>query len=748
MPNSRPTQKSSAFLTLLLVFLGCGGGEDGITAPEPPASVASVSVTIQASSLVAGATTQATAITRDVNGNVLSGRVVDWTSSNAAIATVNASGIISAAAAGTASITATVDSRSGSASLTVTQVPVATVAAVLTASNIIVGGTTQAISTLKDGNGNILTGRAVVWTSTNTSIATVTSTGVVTGVAVGTATIGATSEGQTGSAELTVSAVPVATVHVSLAQGSVVVGASTNATALVKDANGTVLMGRAVTWESSNIAIATVTENGSVTGAGTGSATITATSEGQKGSANLTVTAVPVATVSVSLAEPTLAVGSRTQATASVKDANGNVLTGRSVAWFSSDPNIASVILSTGVVTAVAPGNAQIIAESENMTGRVSIAVISTPVNAEQRSIAAGYIMTCALTAGGNAYCWGRNQNGSLGNGELGSSSAVPSPTQVVGGLTFKAIYASNSSASGGSIVCGLTPDGHAYCWGPVFMHTPASSGSVASPTLISSTLTFSRLSVGPSHACGITGDQSVYCWGSNNYGELLTQSAFAQGSTTPLLALGGQRVVDVAAGSLYTCAILTSGQTLCAGVNNWSQVGAASGSVCNGIVCNPTPVALNGPVFARVSAGREFACGLTSSGAAYCWGYNAFGQLGLGNVLGPGREFDVRATPQTVVGGHTFSTLSVGAVAVCGIAGSTTYCWGLLDGTPSSSPAAVSTPPALSTISVGADQACGADASGRLWCWGGNGYGQLGDGTFVQHLSPAVVPGFVVGVP
>src|SRR5205807_5855272 len=135
-------------------------------------------------------------------------------------------------------------------------------------------------------------GRVVTWASSNTAVATVNGSGLVTGVAAGAATITATSEGQGGTAAITVTPVPVASVTVAPASASVTVGQTAQLTATPKDASGNPLAGRVVTWGSSNTAVATVNGSGLVTGVAAGAATITATSEGQGGTAAITVTPV------------------------------------------------------------------------------------------------------------------------------------------------------------------------------------------------------------------------------------------------------------------------------------------------------------------------------------------------------------------------------------------------------------------------------------------------------------------------
>jgi uncharacterized protein YjdB len=225
---------------------------------------------------------------KDAAGNVLAGRSVIWTSANIGVSTISASGVATAVSEGSTAITATSEGQTGSATLAVIPAPVASVSVTLAASTLTVGGTTQATATTKDVNGIVLTGRVVTWVSSNPLIATVSSTGLVTAVAVGSANITATSEAQSGLAAITVTPVPVASVSVTLAASSITVGATTQATGTTKDANGIVLTGRVVTWVSSNPAAATVSTSGLVTAVAAGSANIIATSEAQSGLAAIT----------------------------------------------------------------------------------------------------------------------------------------------------------------------------------------------------------------------------------------------------------------------------------------------------------------------------------------------------------------------------------------------------------------------------------------------------------------------------
>jgi trimeric autotransporter adhesin len=356
------------------------GKSDAATITVTQASVATVAVTPNPVSLTVGQSSQLTATPRDANGNTVPGRSVSWSSANTAIATVSDSGVMKAIAAGTTTVTATVDGKSGSAAVTVTNVPVASVAVQPQNANLAQGSSVQFVATVKDANGTVVTDRVVVWTSSNDAVASVSPGGVVTGKAAGTATITATSEGVSGSSAVTITATvaAVASVTVDPPTASVSIGQTTTLAATVKDASGNVLTGRSVTWSTSNSGVATVSSSGEVTGVSAGSTTITATSEGKSGTATVTVV-VPVASVTVQPTSKTIGVGQTVTLVATTKDASGNVLTGRTITWSSSSPAVASVS-SGGVVTGVGGGTATITATSEGKSGTSTITVTPVPV--------------------------------------------------------------------------------------------------------------------------------------------------------------------------------------------------------------------------------------------------------------------------------------------------------------------------------------------------------------------------------
>ncbi|HEV8305296.1 MAG TPA: Ig-like domain-containing protein, partial [Gemmatimonadales bacterium] len=177
--------------------------------------------------------------------------------------------------------------------------PVASVAVAPATASVAVGQTVSLAATPKDSTGRALVARIVTWASSAPAVATVDGSGMVTGVAAGTATVTATSEGQSGAAVVTVvaaSAASVASVTLTPAAANVGVGQAVGLIATLKDANGNALIGRVVTWVSSVPAMATVNGSGLVTGVTAGAATVTASSEGRSGAAAITVTTPVVVT--------------------------------------------------------------------------------------------------------------------------------------------------------------------------------------------------------------------------------------------------------------------------------------------------------------------------------------------------------------------------------------------------------------------------------------------------------------------
>lgn len=172
--------------------------------PSAPPKVASLSISPGSATLIVGSTQQFAATTRDASGALLNGRVIGWSANNAATVSVDASGLLTAIAPGTASVTALSEGQSVTASVNVIPVPVASVSLAPNFATLVAGTTQQFAATVRDAAGITLSGRTVVWSSDAPTIAAVDAAGLVTAIAAGTATVSASSEGRAGSATLTI----------------------------------------------------------------------------------------------------------------------------------------------------------------------------------------------------------------------------------------------------------------------------------------------------------------------------------------------------------------------------------------------------------------------------------------------------------------------------------------------------------------------------------------------------------------
>ena len=188
-------------LLLGVALTACSGGADSTSGPT---RVATVDVTPATVNIGVGATQQLAAAPRNSSGGLVAGKTTTWSTSSLAVATVDATGLVRGIGAGSATVTATVDGKSGSAAVTVTNLPVATITLLPASLALVVGGTATLTPTLFDANNAALTGRVVTWSSANTAVATVSASGLVTGVATGSTVVTATSEGRSASASITV----------------------------------------------------------------------------------------------------------------------------------------------------------------------------------------------------------------------------------------------------------------------------------------------------------------------------------------------------------------------------------------------------------------------------------------------------------------------------------------------------------------------------------------------------------------
>lgn len=308
------------------------------------------------------------------------------------------------------------------------------------------------------------------------------------------------------------------------------------------------------------------------------------------------------------------------------------------------------------------------------------------------------------------------------------SVSGQPNPVAVVGGLRFTSLTA------GGGFTCGLTSGGAAYCWGYKRSgelgdgSTDSATGySRSAPVAVGGGFTFASLTAGDHHACGLTSGGVAYCWGSNESGQLGTAATIGQCylmadlppiacSAVPVAVAGGLTFASLAAGAEYTCGLTSSGAAYCWGGGD--SLRAAPG----------------GLTFVELACGYRHTCGLTSDGAAYCWGYNVYGELGDGSTDSSTAYW--HTTPVAVAGGLAFTRLTAGYWHTCGLTGGgKAYCWGgnsvgqLGDGSTTRrlAPVGVAGGLVFANLTAGSERSCGVTSGGAAYCWGSNDYSELG---------------------
>jgi uncharacterized protein YjdB len=287
---------------------------------------------------------------------------------------VSDAGVVTGRYVGTVPIAASVEGKSATAQVIVTPTPVVTLRVSPTSRDLAVGQSVQLTAEPLDAQGAVLQGRTVTWTSSRPSVASVSASGVVTGLSPGGAAITATVEGKSAAAAVTVSPAPVAAVVVTPGSATLVLGQTTQLQAEPRSASGQPLSGRVVTWSSNASQVASVTSSGLVTALSPGTATITASSEGRNGTATIRVELAPVHRVEVTPASPDIEEGQSVRLTAWVYGAGNTIVTGHAVTWTSSDAKVATVD-DTGLVRGVRKGTATITATAGGKSGTSRVRV-------------------------------------------------------------------------------------------------------------------------------------------------------------------------------------------------------------------------------------------------------------------------------------------------------------------------------------------------------------------------------------
>lgn len=460
----------------------------------------------------------------------------------------------------------------------------------------------------------------------------------------------------------------------------------------------------------------------------------------------------PVASVQLSPAASAIDVGGTQALTATVRDAQQQVLTGRTITFTSNATQFATVS-DQGVVTGVAAGQATITASSE---GKSTMAVITVRPSIASLEIAGTLdslevteeraLLAIARDAAGTPIpavpvTWtSSNQavatvsaEGVVTGADRGTVTITATAGGKVASVTRVVVIRYRSLALGTTHACNLSSGGVAWCWG--LNGTDARLGEAqvgdgiyrATPVRVPGNHRFTQLVTFARFTCGLTMVQKAYCWGNNGWGALGSGSNVGY-SATPLAVAGNHSFVSLSAGIDHACGMTAANQTYCWGHNDWGQFGIGSTTSMTTPVLAATGLALQ-----AIEAGPAYSCGITMTGAAHCWGSSGLGQLGDGTQISYGNTF--RNTPVPVAGNLQFKALSLGYTFACGLTmNGSAYCWGsnggkLGDGTTAdaSSPRLVQGGHTFVQLSSGSGRSCAVTAANDIYCWGSNGYGELG---------------------
>lgn len=437
-------------LTLALAACGSGGGSGSNTNPPPSvtASLTSLQVSPGTASVAPGAAQQFTATGKYSDGTSKDLTAsVQWKTSDSNVASV-AAGKVTAVGAGTVTVTATSGKLSASATVQVTSAALNLVSITISpkASSLPVNTSLQFTATgvYKDGSSRDLS-TLVNWASFSTGTATISPSGLATGIAAGSTTISASLGSIAGTTSLTVTAPTISSIVVTpdgLTLG-IGIGQQYTATAIYSDGSTQDLVS-GVTWSSSSLGVATINSSGLATTVGAGTATITAQVGSFTDTALLTVVAANLVSISVTPTPVSIAVSTDQQFSAigSFNDGSTQLLT--SVTWSSSSSSVAT-INSVGLATAVGTGTATITATSGSVSGTAALTVTGasvssitvTPANSDMPvGTTKQFTATASFSDGSSedvtaSVLWGSSKPGvaSINNQGLVSSVATGSTT-------------------------------------------------------------------------------------------------------------------------------------------------------------------------------------------------------------------------------------------------------------------------------------------------------------------------------
>lgn len=300
---------------------------------------------------------------------------------------------------------------------------------------------------------------------------------------------------------------------------------------------------------------------------------------------------------------------------------------------------------------------------------------INMPTGTHMTQVTTGAFHSCSVSSVGNAYCWGSNSYGQLGIGSF-SSRFNPQVVNTPSGVFLTQISAGNAHT------CALDNLGSIYCWGEGKWGQVGDSTLITRTTPVLVTLpgglTALSISAGGWHTCAVASDQNAYCWGFNEYGQVGSGTSSTEAMPVKVAMPNSESVIQVEPGNVHTCALTSNGKAYCWGANKYGQLG--NGSTTSQVT--PTGVSMpTGVNFTHIEAGGEhndlqgYTCALGSNQKAYCWGFGVYGQLGNGSNSSQSVPTEV-----TLPAGTAFTQISVshGRYHTCAVGDDDGfYCWG-----------------------------------------------------------------------